>query len=73
MSPDLLQRQVRTIEQSLEPEPSKAVRSLRRMSGLPTRKSSVPKMNLVLEKALLDRAQKKKEVRSCLCNIEIYR
>ena len=34
-------------------------RSLRRMSVLPTRKPSVPKLNLVLEKALLDRAQNK--------------
>ena len=73
MSPGLLQRQVRTKEESLEPEPSSAVRSLRRMSGLPTRKPSVPKLNMVLEKALLDRAQKKKEVSSCHCNIESYR
>ena len=62
MSPDLLQRQVRTKERSLTADEPQSRRSLlRKMSGLPDVRET--KLNLILDKALLDRAQKKKEVR----------
>ena len=62
MSPDLLQQQVYTKKQSLrEPEAEGRRALFRKMSGLPEVKEA--KINVVLEKALLERARKKKEVR----------
>ena len=61
MSPDLLQQQVHTKKQSLREPEAEGRRSLfRKMSGLPEVKEA--KINVVLEKALLERARKKKEV-----------
>ena len=61
MSPDLLQQQVHTKKQSLrEPEAEGRRALFRKMSGLPEVKEA--KINVVLEKALLERARKKKEV-----------
>ena len=61
MSPDLLQQQVHTKKQSLREPEAEGRRSLfRKMSGLPEVKEV--KINVVLEKALLERARKKKEV-----------
>ena len=61
MSPDLLQQQVYTKKQSLrEPEAEGRRALFRKMSGLPEVKEA--KINVVLEKALLERARKKKEV-----------
>ena len=63
MSPDLLQQQVFTKKQSLrEPEAEGRRNLLRKMSGLPEVREA--KINVVLEKALLERARKKKEVTS---------
>ena len=62
MSPDLLQQQVHTKKQSLREPESEGRRALfRKMSGLPEVKEA--KINVVLEKALLERARKKKEVK----------
>ena len=65
MSRDLLKSQVLTKERSLGvEEPSNPLKKLRKMSGLLELRE--PKLNMVLEKALLDRANKKKEVRCLL-------
>ena len=65
MSPDLLQQQVFTKKQSLrEPEAEGRRNLFRKMSGLPEVREA--KINVVLEKALLERARKKKEVMGSL-------